>query len=130
MSHNLIILQNANLFYRITRVIHLDIAQPNVLYSGAFLVPYFFFVIVTAIPIVTLEAAVGQWSSIGFSEAWGCFVPRFKGEHYEAVCVCVCVWPRYVFTIRYTFKVSVCLYLEVYIHESISFSSIFNLVFY
>ncbi|XP_041376806.1 sodium- and chloride-dependent betaine transporter-like [Gigantopelta aegis] len=46
--------------------------------GGAFLIPYFIFLVLIAIPIFFLEVAVGQFSGQGVLQAWG-ICPLFKG---------------------------------------------------
>jgi len=53
--------------------------QINVSITGAFLVPYFVFMFVCAIPLFFLEMSYAQFSSLGPGKAWIC-VPIFRGR--------------------------------------------------
>jgi len=46
--------------------------------SGAFLIPYFLFVIIGGIPLFYLEVAVGQFMAKGGVKAWA-ICPVFQG---------------------------------------------------
>jgi len=46
--------------------------------GGAFLIPYFLFVLVGSLPVFFLEVAIGQYTSMGSSLAFNC-VPVMKG---------------------------------------------------
>ena len=47
--------------------------------TGAFLVPYFFILIVVGFPMLLLEMGIGQFASLGPVSIWR-FSPLFKGE--------------------------------------------------
>ncbi|RWS01600.1 Sodium- and chloride-dependent glycine transporter 2-like protein [Dinothrombium tinctorium] len=53
--------------------------------GGAFLIPYLFFTFIMAIPIILMEATIGQYSKRGPVECFGNMVPIFKGVGYAAV---------------------------------------------
>ena len=49
--------------------------------SGAFLIPYFFFMFVAGIPLYFLELSLGQFSGLSPTALWN-ISPLFKGEPY------------------------------------------------
>ena len=46
--------------------------------AGAFLIPYFTFLVLCGIPLCYLEIVIGQFSSLSALHAWG-MTPLFKG---------------------------------------------------
>jgi len=47
--------------------------------SGAFLIPYVFFVVFVGLPLIILEISVGQRFRRGLSNSWG-LIPIAKGN--------------------------------------------------
>ncbi|XP_060068556.1 sodium- and chloride-dependent glycine transporter 2-like [Ylistrum balloti] len=52
--------------------------------GGAFLIPYFFFMAVSALPLMLLEISFSQFSNLGPGKVWIC-CPLFKGIGYGMV---------------------------------------------
>ncbi|XP_033764045.1 sodium- and chloride-dependent glycine transporter 2-like [Pecten maximus] len=52
--------------------------------GGAFLIPYFFFMAVSALPLMLLEISYSQYSNLGPGRVWIC-CPLFKGIGYGMV---------------------------------------------
>ncbi|OWF53371.1 sodium- and chloride-dependent glycine transporter 2-like [Mizuhopecten yessoensis] len=52
--------------------------------GGAFLIPYFFFMAVSALPLMFLEISYSQYSNLGPGKVWIC-CPLFKGIGYGMV---------------------------------------------
>lgn len=54
--------------------------MPVMFLSGAFLVPYFLFLLSCGIPMFLLETAMGQFTSQGCITCWRHFCPLFEGQ--------------------------------------------------
>jgi solute carrier family 6 amino acid transporter-like protein 5/7/9/14 len=51
----------------------------TVVFSGAFLIPYFLFLFICGLPLFFLELAIGQFSSLSPLSVWK-MSPLFKGQ--------------------------------------------------
>ncbi|KAL4221043.1 hypothetical protein ACF0H5_019305 [Mactra antiquata] len=78
--------------------------------GGAFLVPYFVFMILCAIPIFFLEMAYTQFSNLGPGKAWIC-VPLFRGVGFGMVAMTsivaiyytvIMAWTLYYFVMSFS----------------------------
>jgi hypothetical protein len=53
--------------------------------GGAFLIPYFFFLVVCAFPTLYMEVIVGQFTQSGMINVWK-LVPMFQGLFIASIC--------------------------------------------
>ena len=55
-----------------------------VVFSGAFLIPYFTFLLLCGMPLFYLEVVIGQFSSVSALHVWR-MSPLFKGRIYKCI---------------------------------------------
>lgn len=71
--------------------------------GGAFLVPYFFFLILVGVPMMYLEMAVGQYFRVGNISLWGKVNVYAKGIGYASLLVVAYITLYYTTMISYAF---------------------------
>ena len=70
--------------------------------SGAFLIPYFFSMIVCGIPLFFLEVSVGQYIGKGGMSVVGQLAPIFKGVGYSAIMMVFLENVYYIIVVTWT----------------------------
>ena len=70
--------------------------------SGAFLIPYFFSMLVCGIPLFFLEVSVGQYIGKGGMSVVGQLAPIFKGVGYSAIMMVFLENVYYIIVVTWT----------------------------
>lgn len=70
--------------------------------GGAFLVPYFFSMVICGVPLFFLEVAVGQYLGVGGMSVVGQLCPIFKGVGYSAIMMVFLENVYYIIVVTWT----------------------------
>merc|ERR1719186_1144393 len=70
--------------------------------GGAFLIPYFFSMLVCGVPLFFLEVSVGQYLGVGGMSVVGQLAPIFKGVGYSAIMMVFLENVYYIIVVTWT----------------------------